>query len=106
MQSKLDEYIREYKRLTLEQKKAIEKQSIDILDNLILDKKDVINKINYLVNSNTEINNKTKQMIKEIISIEKENANQLKLNQQSIRKKIEYTKIRRHGINSYIKNNI
>lgn len=104
MQSKLDEYIGEYKNITLEQKKAIEEQKIDLLNRLIVEKKDIIGRITYCLNSGVRVDHKTQETVKEIISIEKDNAMQLKTNQQNIRKEIDLIKKRQNGLNSYRKN--
>lgn len=104
MQSKLAKYIGEYKKITLEQKKAVEEQKIDLLNKLILNKKDIINKITICLNSGVKVDHKTQETIKEIMSIEKDNMVQLKIDQQNIRKEIDIIKKRQHGLNSYRKN--
>lgn len=104
MQYKLNEYIGDYKKITIEQKKAIDKQDIDLLNSLIARKNNIIDKITDCINSGIKYDNKTRENIKEIVIIEKGNMKKLKLNQQSIRKEINLIKKRQNGLNSYRKN--
>ena len=96
--------VNQYEDITKLQKKAIENQDLDLLNNLIEEKDKIIDQMNDYLDGKDNVNFELRETITKVMQLETENINNLKTNQQEIRKQIDLMKQRKQGFNSYKKN--